>query len=105
MTPMCPAGPKRSSLGPATKRPVAKPPRQPRSSGLAPSSSSIADEIRALAPAEVMDQMSGRQLEVFQMVMKRMERLEKENQELMQILIQMQGLLQQQQQQELMQIL
>lgn len=50
------------------------------------------------SPAEVMEGLSGRQLEVFKMVMSRMERLEKENQELMQILLQMQGLLQQQQQ-------
>lgn len=53
---------------------------------------------RALTPAEAMHGLSGRQLEAFQMVMSRMERLEKENQELMQILLQMQALLQQQQQ-------
>ncbi|CAE7630958.1 unnamed protein product [Symbiodinium necroappetens] len=45
-----------------------------------------------------MKGLSGRQLEAFQMVMSRMERLERENQELMQLLIQMQGLLQQTQQ-------
>merc|ERR1712190_621454 len=53
---------------------------------------------RALTPAEAMHGLSGKQLEAFQMVMTRMERLERENQELMQILLQMQGLLQQQQQ-------
>lgn len=45
-----------------------------------------------------MHELTGKQLEAFQMVMSRMERLERENQELMQILLQMQGLLQQQQQ-------
>merc|ERR1719502_1999490 len=49
-------------------------------------------------PAQAMQSLSGKQLEAFQMVMTRMERLEGENQELMQILLQMQGLLQQQQQ-------
>jgi len=53
---------------------------------------------RQLTPAEAMRGLSGRQLEAFQMVMSRMERLERENQELMQLLIQMQGLLQQTQQ-------
>merc|ERR1712217_405881 len=53
---------------------------------------------RALTPAEAMHGLSGKQLEAFQMVMTRMERLERENQELMQILLQMQTLLQQQQQ-------
>jgi len=53
---------------------------------------------RQLTPAEAMKGLSGRQLEAFQMVMSRMERLERENQELMQLLIQMQGLLQQTQQ-------
>lgn len=49
-------------------------------------------------PAQAMQSLSGKQLEAFQMVMTRMERLEGENQELMHILLQMQGLLQQQQQ-------
>lgn len=53
---------------------------------------------RALTPAEAMHGLSGKQLEAFQMVMTRMERLERENQELMQILLQMQTLLQEQQQ-------
>merc|ERR1719221_1054314 len=53
---------------------------------------------RVLTPAEAMHGLSGKQLEAFQMVMTRMERLERENQELMQILLQMQTLLQQQQQ-------
>merc|ERR1719464_1705777 len=56
------------------------------------------DVDRALTPAEAMHGLSGKQLDAFQMVMTRMERLERENQELMQILLQMQGLLQQQQQ-------
>ncbi|CAK9054874.1 unnamed protein product [Durusdinium trenchii] len=51
-----------------------------------------------LTPAEAMAGLSGRQLEAFQMVMSRMERLERENKELMQVLIQMQALLQQSQQ-------
>jgi len=51
-----------------------------------------------LTPAEAMAGLSGRTLEAFQMVMSRMERLERENKELMQVLIQMQGLLQQSQQ-------
>merc|ERR1712232_1190760 len=51
-----------------------------------------------MSPAEAMNGLAGSQLEAFQMVMTRMERLERENQELMQILLQMQGLLQQQQQ-------
>merc|ERR1719210_2293370 len=58
----------------------------------------IDDVDRALTPAEAMHGLSGKQLEAFEMVMTRMERLERENQELMQILLQMQGLLQQQQQ-------
>jgi len=56
------------------------------------------DPDRKLTPAEAMSGLSGKHLEAFQMVMSRMERLERENQELMQILLQMQGLLQQQQQ-------
>ncbi|CAE8620500.1 unnamed protein product [Polarella glacialis] len=52
---------------------------------------------RQWTPAEAMKSLSGKQLEAFQMVMSRMERLERENQELMQILLQMQGLLTQQQ--------
>jgi len=52
---------------------------------------------RVLTPAEAMHGLTGKQLEAFQMAMSRMERLERENQELMQILLQMQGLLQQQQ--------
>merc|ERR1719221_1983437 len=53
---------------------------------------------RVLTPAEAMSGLSGKQLEAFQMGMTRMERLERENQELMQILLQMQVLLQEQQQ-------
>lgn len=46
---------------------------------------------------ETMQGLSGKQVEAFHMVMSRMERLEKENQELMQILLQMQDLLTQSQ--------
>jgi hypothetical protein len=69
-----------------------------RKVGAAPSTPAPSRDDQAMSPAEVMQGLSGRQLEVFQMVMTRMERLEKENQELMQILLQMQGLLRQQQQ-------
>lgn len=64
-----------------------------------PSAAPAAEEHgRQMTPAEAMSGMTGRQLEAFKMVMSRMERLERENQELMQILLQMQSLLQQQQQ-------
>lgn len=69
----------------------------PAAPAAAPPAEDAADD-RALTPAEAMKGLSGKQLEAFQMVMSRMERLERENQELMQILLQMQGLLQQQQQ-------
>merc|ERR1719453_1874739 len=85
------------------KRPIVKAhPKAPQIRRQAPVtpglSGGTSDSDKPLTPAEVMDSLSGKQLEVFQMVMTRMEKLEKENQELMQILLQMQGLLQQQQQ-------
>eukprot|EP00929_Paragymnodinium_shiwhaense_P000488 TRINITY_DN100727_c0_g1_i1.p1 TRINITY_DN100727_c0_g1~~TRINITY_DN100727_c0_g1_i1.p1 ORF type:complete len:757 (+),score=178.22 TRINITY_DN100727_c0_g1_i1:169-2439(+) len=76
----------------------------PRTTGAPPllastvSSQSMDGSDRPLTPEEAMAGMSDRQLEAFQAVTNRMEKLEKENQELMQILLQMQGLLQQQQQ-------
>jgi hypothetical protein len=102
--PMTPA-PKYSGSpsAPSAKRPVVKAiSKVPRPDRKAPPTAARmganAEDDRPLSPAEVMDGLSGKQLEVFQMVMSRMERLDKENQELMQILLQMQGLLQQQQQ-------
>jgi len=91
MTPMTPMTPKSGRRPLVKARPGTAPPTPALAAG-------AGGDDRPLSPAEVMDGLSGRQLEVFQMVMTRMERLEKENQELMQILLQMQGLLQQQQQ-------
>eukprot|EP00438_Fugacium_kawagutii_P010244 Skav234276 [mRNA] locus=scaffold1464:1189955:1191136:+ [translate_table: standard] len=51
-----------------------------------------------LTPAEAMVGMSGRHLEAFQAVIGRVNKLERENKELIQVLMQMQGLLQQSQQ-------
>ncbi|CAE7589422.1 unnamed protein product [Symbiodinium natans] len=74
-------------------------PPKPKATAKAEAKAASADDFdRQLTPAEAMQGLSGRQLEAFQMVMSRMERLERENQELMQLLIQMQGLLQQHQQ-------
>jgi hypothetical protein len=98
------APPKARPLGkaPVAKRPggvlpgAAGPPKAKagvKAAGLADSTNKA-----SMSPAEAMNGLSGPQLEAFQMVMTRMERLERENQELMQILLQMQGLLQQQQQ-------
>jgi len=81
----------------AKAKPAPPPPPPPPAPPSAPSTATNEGELdRQLTPAEAMSGLTGKQLEAFQMVMSRMERLERENQELMQILIQMQGLLQQQ---------
>mmetsp|Transcript_45177 Transcript_45177/g.72130 ORF Transcript_45177/g.72130 Transcript_45177/m.72130 type:complete len:949 (+) Transcript_45177:133-2979(+) len=96
---------RKTSLAPMTPLPKAAGVESPRLPAKGPVGSAPTTPAPALSfdgqlpsPAEVMEGLSGRQLEVFKMVMSRMERLEKENQELMQILLQMQGLLHQQQQ-------
>lgn len=66
-----------------------------------PGPASTVEPDREVDAAEAMQGLSGSQAEAFQMMMSRMERLEKENQELMTILLQMQALLQQQQQRNL----
>lgn len=105
-----------SVAGPPKSRPVAKAPIVKRvpapklkgvdkaapiveaKSGKPVSASAADDAALPLSASEVMKGLQGKQLVAFQMMMSRVERLEKENQELMQILLQMQGLLQQQQQ-------
>ena len=79
---------------------INRPTIAPKASPPAPKkeAKSFTENFEQLTPAEAMAGLSGRQLEAFQMVMSRMERLERENKELMQVLVQMQALLQQSQQ-------
>mmetsp|Transcript_44573 Transcript_44573/g.105644 ORF Transcript_44573/g.105644 Transcript_44573/m.105644 type:complete len:750 (-) Transcript_44573:99-2348(-) len=88
-----------SQLAPPTPMPKAASAEMPsRAPANVPKAASSDDPGRPLTPAEAMQGMTARQREVFEMVVARMERLESENQELMQILLQLNTLLQDSQQ-------